>query len=917
SGVTALAAGDFHTCVLTGGGGVGSGGGRARGQLCEGADTSRHTPVAVSGLSSGVTALAVGLGHTCAVTGGGGVKCWGQNSSGQLGDGTTTDHLTPVDVSGLSSGVTALAALRRHTCAVTGGGGVKCWGYNNRGQLGDGTTTDRPTPVAVIGLSSGVTALAVGGHHTCAVTGGGDVKCWGYNRYGQLGDGTITNRYTPVDVVGFEGTPDTKMVYIGPSYLPQTDYMIGEIDGVITLGDHVRLRLPFKNIGSVPLTDAEVEIQGGSDPAVSIYNGITWSNPTEYLTVALSPVINPDEIGYADIWIYVKDIDYADRKSLYGIAWLIVRTDIGKWEIPISLEPIRFDISGNTTLKNSSCLHNPDEPKIQYYAQFAAGNPEMANPPPTNNGDPDSPEQAVENLVNRVGDREKEFDYEETREERLPDTTLLKTRGGTIGPCSHYADLTIGLLRSLGIPSRYVRSWFWVWSQFMPAHTWAEVYLNGGEWRQVDSTWKTAFSEGIYEASGVTVLKAYADEYPLSSASHRAGLQQYLCISSCYQEPVDCTSCLRDSKAYKSPLNANTLCVEDVTSSYHNVTNSSQRIGIASNEELLIHLQSPISVTQTVPFTLTTSIVNSTTLSLNNITTTIAISNYLDSKLSLFDVTPPYEITSNVNAGQAITFTWVVTPLLSGSSIPLRVVARSEELFQVVEQPLVVNEPGTLPDLSMGGVCGLGTISPGGIVTLTAYVLDEYLQPLTDTTNLITATIFATPTLLYSTTVNLPYCNTCGQYQNVVNMPNTIPTGDYQVDFVATRPGYEADSATTFFFVTPPLSLNLSANQDSVGMDDTLTLTTQVFDRGIVITDASVRVDIQTPAGELVAPMIIEGGDFYTLIFRPTDLAANLNGQVMPGSWFFQVTADYLGSETTSQMSIDVISSVYLPTILK
>lgn len=203
--VSHLGMGQEGNCIVTGGRAY-CWGRNENGQLGIGTVTMfENTPQTPTGLTSGVTAISYGNAFVCAIVSGG-VKCWGYNSRGQVGDGTTTDRSTPVDVTGLGagSGVTAIDnGIALHVCAITSTGGLKCWGNNAQGTLGDGTTTNRNTPTDVSGLGSGVTAVDVGSTATCAIVNNG-LKCWGQNAYGQIGDGTTTQRLVPTDVPDFD-----------------------------------------------------------------------------------------------------------------------------------------------------------------------------------------------------------------------------------------------------------------------------------------------------------------------------------------------------------------------------------------------------------------------------------------------------------------------------------------------------------------------------------------------------------------------------------------------------------------------------------------------------------------------------------------------------------------------------------------
>ena len=190
SGVMTLTVAAYHNCVIMDTGGVKCWGSNYIGQLGNGTLYSSSIPLDIANLDGPVVALALPGAGSCALTNSGAVKCWGDAGLSEPDVSNKMSLITPTLVSGLDKDVTAISAGPNHVCALINTGTVKCWGKNYYGQLGAGVglTQTAYVPIAVEGLGDEATAIAAGGTHTCALLKSGTIKCWGYNRWGQLGN---------------------------------------------------------------------------------------------------------------------------------------------------------------------------------------------------------------------------------------------------------------------------------------------------------------------------------------------------------------------------------------------------------------------------------------------------------------------------------------------------------------------------------------------------------------------------------------------------------------------------------------------------------------------------------------------------------------------------------------------------------
>ncbi|MGD0274251.1 MAG: hypothetical protein ABSB96_11045, partial [Gaiellaceae bacterium] len=325
---TKLSAGASHTCALLSNQSLRCWGSNFDSQLGLGKIGHSETPISVSNITTAATQVSAGGEHGCAVLADHSVWCWGRNAYGQLGNNSTTDSSTPVQVVG-ASGVGFLmdadqvSAGQGHTCAHLTNNTVWCWGHNNFGQLGNNSTTDSPTPVQVkgtggVGLLTGVSQVSAGGLHSCAVrTFDHTIQCWGYNLYGQLGNNSTSDSSTPVEVLGLKTDGPASTGDFHTCAVKSSDQTVwcwgwnqyGQLGNGTTSTDPNPIPVQVQKPGPVFLTDATGVSAGGLH------------------TCALS---SPSGFGYVYCWGRNESGELGNGKHGTDSSYAVQASGIGK-----------------------------------------------------------------------------------------------------------------------------------------------------------------------------------------------------------------------------------------------------------------------------------------------------------------------------------------------------------------------------------------------------------------------------------------------------------------------------------------------------------------------------------------------------------------------------------------------------------
>ena len=748
-------------------------------------------------------------------------------------------------------------------------------------------------------------------------------------------DGYLASQAQDVEVLEGQTTPQNfELTPVLAPKLKLLRWSLEDVDDRVSPGDHADLTLLFFNRGG-SAEDVEIALtgeQGGQQRAnILFYNPAEeqWENSLLLHTGEIQPFSWVNISADA----YVERVDCDDFPSGSDLPRGPKFEISSQYTYPnsrlckVRLRRVKFDqftlpdefyeISPEVTMVEEDCIRHPGNLSIRRYAQFAVGNPAASDP----SFDPDIIREVLWRVTSQVNG---DFDYDDSWWRRFflirgKDIDLLKDRGGNLGVCIEYTDLSTGLLRSVGLQTRDVYGSF---SNGM-YHAWNEVLVNDNEqgnqdsWMHFDATHGDRDRKWRYADPGIQdwgdPVFVYADIVPLSNLGrqiwqHDAAIEGVIDCNPRLNE--DCFLCTFNTLDWGYTRYE---CAENVTNEYKYPPPSRlvppSIASIADDTTMTLTMDAPISVEKDAGFELVAIIQNGGDSCKHAIRVGVALKPWAADSLDTYSTDSAEVWIDSLPAGSIDTLTWAVTALRAGHGIPLGIYSYdSLQTFYVdAYVPQNINEPGTLPDLVLIASVFPSLIEPGETVDLRATVFNDTLQEVSDAT--VNAHITSETNPGFQDTVALLYSETDSAYVGELSIPSSAPVGDYRSKFIADKTGFDSDSLITYFSVSTILSVEAVTDSSVYDCRDTVRLSATIQDRGDTVGEASVNIEVHTPLGARMFSMESDSEDIYHLSFVPVDFVPYLGDTTLAGGvWNIIVSTDYY--DDYAEDSIDITVNV-------
>jgi hypothetical protein len=729
----------------------------------------------------------------------------------------------------------------------------------------------------------------------------------------------------------YVGPPDTD--YVGKKKLPHPDVTTTEADGVISCGDHFEAVLKFKNDGGSADSGISVEIipsaSGSGRADIYVWNNSEWVSSAWDLQLG---AVSAGQTVTKNVWFYVDRADPCDipsgrfipRSPYITVKVLRDGQMIRKHKLTVSLgyalfhddvpDPSEYGYTYDMTIPD--CLrtagwedHKWQGFKVSQYGQYAVGcrdsdsgfDPLEQTPSNAKGRDPDTAIEALRNLTWRV---RHDFKPGRSDQERRSDAELLSKRkceGSTrasIGNCSNYTDLTVGLLRSVRIPSRGVRGPFRGGGAGLigQSHAFAEAYIEPGRWVNVD----TAIDKVDHKSIGMLYALAY--KVPLANSNRYIDIDKNKqCDAFCYSGlDLWCTGCLSSARLKDlSSFLCYTLLPE------YTATIGHQRfagISYSLPEDLRVSLDLPVSAEAEQPFIATATIENASVDSLFSLTVHFVERLLSTDSIDFYDADEPEQPIPVLAPGEIDTLEYQVTPMQSGRMIDAGVVVEGDGVFAAATATQNVNQVGTYPDLVIVFLEIPYQVVAGDSLTVVTSVLDDSLKVVSDATVMARIVSYDSPWFTDSTSVGYSAADTA--YTGVIHLSEEAPLGAYGLQITAAKPGWEADTLTEATYVVPGGFVLDVSGPDSLSSTDSLVVTAELAYQDSANTDGEVFFDIITIYGTTTLPASVGPGGDLSLRFLPSEYTAFADAPgVPPGEWGIKVRATYHGVEVDDSVS--------------